>query len=215
MIVVAVAVIAVVAVLVGWAVARTDEPADGAVVARGLSVVLDELEYEAGVAFLDECPVLDTDVLLDVVGSQAEVDPAVADGDKSATAYTETATFPAGVFCNAFAAADAALTSGAVAVSLSVTMTPVGDYEDFLRAAFDNESTELGDVIGLRGAQVYPYCVMAADEQGQTGCGADWVHDEAQVAVGVYLAGERDEAAAVRALEATLPEVVVALDTDD
>lgn len=92
-------------------------------------------------------------------------------------------------------------------------MTPVGEYDDFLLAAFDNESTALGAVSEWRGGEVHPYCVSAADEQGQTGCGADWVHDDAQVAVGVYLAGERDQATAIRALEATLPEVVAALDT--
>jgi hypothetical protein len=212
---VAVVVLAALAILVGWAAARTDEPADGAIVARGLSRVLDDIEYESGVAVLDECPVLDTDVLLDVVGSQAEIDPAVDVGERSSTAYTETDAFPAGVFCNAFAAADAPLTSGAVAVSLSVTMTPLGEYSTFLLQTFDNESTDLGAMVEMRGGVVYPYCVTAADDEGQTGCGADWVHDDAQVAVGVYLAGGRDEAVAVAALEATLPEVVAALDVDD
>jgi hypothetical protein len=207
-----VAVITVLAVLAAWAVDRNGDPADGAVVARGLSLILDDVEYESGVALLDDCPVLDISVLLAAVAAEAEVDPAVADGEQSSTVYQEMATFPAGVFCNAFASADAPLTSGAVAVSLSVTMTPLGGYGEFLVTAFENESTDLGGVVEFRGGQVHPYCLTAADEQGQTGCGADWVHDEAQVAVGVYLAGERDEVDAVRALEATLPEVVAALD---
>jgi hypothetical protein len=214
LVVVIVACVALVAAA-GWGLTRDGEPADAAVIARGLSVILDDVEYESGVATLDECPVLETSVLLTAVGSATEVDSAVIDGERSSVAYQETSSFPAGVFCNAFAAADAPLTSGAIAVSLSVTMTPLGAYEDFLLGTFDNESTELGSVVEFRNGEVHPYCLSAADEEGQTGCGADWVHDEAQVAVGVYLAGERDESAAVAALEATLPEVVEALDTGD
>lgn len=213
-VVVVVAVVAVV-VLAVWVVSRDGEPSDGATVSRGLSLILDDVEYESGVADLDECPVIETDVLLAAVGAQAEIDPAVAEGDQSIVAYQETATFPAGVFCNVFAVDDAPLTRGAVAVSLSVTMTPLGDYDDFLLGAFDNETTDLGGLVDFRGGQVHPYCLAAADEQGQTGCGADWVHDEAQVAVGVYLAGERDEAVAVSAVKAVLPEVVEALGTGD
>jgi hypothetical protein len=213
-VVVAVAVIAVMAVLVGWMISRDDSPADGVIVARGLSQILDDVEYESGVAVLDECPVLSIAALLAAVEAEVRVDPAVADGRQTSNAYQESDSFPAGVFCNAFAAADAPLTSGAVAVSLSVTMTPLGGYGEFLLGVFDNESTELGGVVEFREGLVHPYCVTAADEQGQTGCGADWVDEEAQVAVGIYLAGERDEAAAVRALEAVLPEVVEALDTD-
>lgn len=214
-VVVVVAVVAAAVVLVGWVVSRDGEPSDGATVSRGLSRILDDIEYESGVADLDECPVLETDALLAAVGTQAEIDPVVAEGERSTVAYQETATFPAGVFCNVFAVEDAPLTRGAVAVSLSVTLTPLGDYDDFLLGAFDNETTDLGGLVGFRGGQVHPYCLTAADEEGQTGCGADWVHDEAQVAVGVYLAGERDEAAAVRAVKAALPEVVEALDATD
>jgi hypothetical protein len=213
-IVVVAALVAGVAVLVGWVISRDDTPADGVVVARGLSRILDDVEYESGVAVLDECPVISTSALLAAVETAARIDPAVAEGQQTTTAYQESSIFPAGVFCNAFAAEDAPLVSGAVAVSLSVTMTPLGSYGEFLLSVFDNESTELGGVVEYRQGVVHPYCVTAADEQGQTGCGADWVHDEAQVAVGVYLAGERDETAAVRALEATLPEVVEALDSD-
>ncbi len=214
-VVVVVAALAAVAVLAGWIVMRNGDPSDGPVVARGLSRILDDVEYQSGTAVLDECPVLETDALLAAVGAHADVDPAVAEGEQSSFAYQETSTFPAGVFCNVFASAEAPLTSGAVAVSLSVTMTPLGGYGDFLLGVFENETTDLGGVVEFRGGQVHPYCLTAADEQGQTGCGADWVHDEAQVAVGVYLAGERDEAAAVRAMEAVLPEVVAALDTSD
>ena len=188
----------VVVVGVVMTAARSGDSGTGDELAGLLDQVLDTAEYDTGVAELDACPLADMDEVMEVVAdTPAELLDLTGEGD---TAFQEIGDSPAGIFCYRFAETDpdvdAPAGSPIEAVSVSLTATPVGAYEDYLASVFPDEVVTQGDVDEDDGGELHGYCVSAADENGRTGCGADWVDADAQVVLGVYLEGLRDESVA-------------------
>lgn len=176
---------------------------DAAVFSVGLAMALDDVEYVDGAAELDACPLGSMDGYVAAIDAVVPIDDAVS--IDSTNAYQDTESFPAGVYCNRSSDDDANTFAGPTAVSVSVSALPDQDYRLFLQTVFDNEYTVIDEPIEDGDAVIYSYCVDAADERGQTGCGADWVDEAAGVALAVYLGAERDSASAVEAVRAVLP----------
>jgi len=202
--VVAVGVLAATAILglAAYASIERSDASEGRTYAAGLARVLDTSEYVEGVAQPVTCPIVDVDRVVDAVRVAVSDDTVLVDAVESHVVYEESPGFPAGVFCNVYIERESAEVP--TAVSVSVSQTPLDPYEEFLRSLFDHETTEVFPIGRLRGGDVHPYCVEAIDEEGQTGCGADWIEQSDEIVVGVYLELVRDHETPVAVLDDVL-----------
>jgi hypothetical protein len=90
---------------------------------------------------------------------------------------------------------------------------PREDYDRFLEDSFPDANVEVGDAEQHEGGTIYSYCFEPDDQSlALPGCGADWVHEDADIAIGLnYTTDEGDPQAAIDALQDLLPDMVDAL----
>jgi hypothetical protein len=188
--------------------------AEGA--ADGFAVVADDAEYDdSGYAELRRCPLGDPQELAERVAGTLDLSDDIVDGDSYQYVSARTDDLPESLWC--IAGADLSLGSDGDIIAFSAGELPRGDYDRFLEDSFPGGNVEVDDPQDHKGGTIYPYCFDPDDESlGAPGCGADWVDEDAGIAVGLNATnGDDDPDAAVDALQELLPDLVEALDEQD
>ena len=168
--------------------------------AEALDELLDGVDSSEPFVDLSACPLGDAGDLLDAVAEQVGV-PALGGAPDNGT-YEGDPHEP-GVSCSRFDEDDDVL--------LEVYAAGKGDgpYEEQLEGVFADLDLRLEATEDHRGGTIQQFCVE--DDEGADGCGADWVSDEHDLAVGIYVEGDGDDVASTAVagvLEDLLPGMV-------
>ena len=185
---------------------------DGEGAAEGFGALSDDAEYDdSGFFDLRRCPLGDLDDLNDRVADTLDLSDDVIDGDTYQYMSDRDDDFPESVWC----VGDADRNDlGADNIAYTASELPDGDYERFLDDSVPSGSVEVGDPVDFKGGTIYPYCYEPADDDasGRPGCGADWVDESDDIAIGLsYTTDDGDPEPAVDALKDLLPDLVDAL----
>lgn len=206
-------------VLIGVAVAVVvvstggDSNLDGKGAAEGFAAVADGAEYDAdGFSDLRRCPFGSQGELTDDIADVIDASDDLLDADTAQYLIEETDDFPESLLCTQLIA-DPTGVRGTTGVSYYAGDLPRGDYEKFLEDdSFSDATVRVEDTADLKGGTLYPYCTEPDSAGVAPTCGADWVDDDNDVVVGLYLLGDRVNADdAVVALQVLLPKMVEAL----
>lgn len=216
MIVAALVMIAVavgVVVLVGGG---DDSGLDAEGAADGFAALVDDADFdETGYSDLRRCPLGDAQELAEQVADQLDLSDDALEADTVSYVQEESEDYPAATWCYQ-TESNPLETFDFTGLTLTAGELPRGDWQDFIEdayAAAGGDAT-LGDPQGFRGGTIYPFCVEPDDEDFGPGptCGADWVHEEAGISVGLsYSTDDDDPAAAAEALQQLLPTMVESL----
>lgn len=218
-----VAVVAVVAILVavGVFVLGGDSGGDSigsASAGRGLEAVLRDGSYdESGYQELSTCPLGDIDDLTAAVGEVLELDEAVAEAEPLYS-QTEKGDFPGFVACQVYPEDD--VRDGPAGLYFQAIFDPPRRYEGYVEDfSGDSTSIEFQDSVRYRGGEVFLYCAEANDENGFTGCEADWVKADDNIALAMYISGDNldsdDAFTALKAVITTMASSLAEFDTGE
>lgn len=183
---------------------------DGEGAADGFAALADDAEYDdSGNAELRRCPFGDQVDLNERVSETLDLADDVVDGETYQYMSERFEDFPESLWC----VSTAELTADAAEnIVYTASELPRDDYDRFLEDSFTNGDLEVGDAQDHDGGTIYPYCFELDESAGVSGCGADWVDEDADIAIGLnYSTDEGDPEAAVDALEELLPDLVNAL----
>ncbi len=211
----------VVAILIGVGVlvfAGGDDEGDGsskvdaAGAASGLKVLLRDGSFDDdGTEQLNDCPLGNVDDLTAAVGKVVDLEDDVSDGDDESALFEET-DFPGFVDCQINADDD--VPNGPSGLYFQVILDPPRDYEGYINEYYGGESTDITfeDSIEYLDGEIFIYCAEERDENGFTGCDADWVNDDENIAINLFLNGQgQDPDDAVAGLKAILPTIAANL----
>jgi hypothetical protein len=184
---------------------------DGEGAAEGFAALADDAEFDdGGNAELRRCPFGEQEDLNERVAGTLDLADDVIDGEAYQYMSERFDDFPESLWC----VSSADLTTDATDnIIYTASELPRDDYDRFLEDSFPEANVEVGDEQDHKGGTIYPYCFEPDDESlALPGCGADWVHEDADIAIGLnYTTDEGDADAAVDALEELLPDLVEAL----
>lgn len=194
-------------------VTRGPSPLAAEDAARSLDEIVDAADLdrdddvEVGVAEPRDCPLGD---LRDLEGA---VEEAVGDlprlRDRYQEAFGAYEGSEAGVLCAAAEDGDGPVAS----VLVVATYAPSGDYAEVLEELYVGDDVTTEEPVGHRGGLLHPYCVEQVDDAGYgDGCGADWIADDHDLLVGLYVTElDIDADAAADLLRSLLPDLLDAL----
>jgi hypothetical protein len=202
-----------VAVLVVVLSSGGDSKLDGKGAAAGFAALAADADYTDGFSDLRRCPLGEQTELTDDIADLVDASDELLDGTTDQYMIERTGKFPESLLCTQLIE-DPTDVRGPTGASYYAGDLPSGDYESFLEDdAFTDVEVTLEDTSGFKGGTIYPYCTEPDDADTTTPvCGADWVDDDNEIVVGLYLGGDRASSDdAVAALEVLLPKMVPAL----
>jgi hypothetical protein len=174
----------------------------------GLQTVLRDASFDdTGNDDFSSCPLGDLDELNGLVTKVLEIDDVVFDGDENMGAVDEDGSLPAYVSCQVFASDEGDVARGATGVFYQSVFEPPSNYEKYIKD-FSGDVTDLTfeDSQEYLGGEIVIFCAEATSDEGFTGCDADWVSADENVALAVFLGGtDINSDDAVTALKAVLP----------
>ena len=189
-------VVAAILVVVGVLVFGGDDDSGGgggaiksAAAASGLESILRDASFdEEGQETLRTCPLGDVDDLTAAVGKVIELDDQVVDGVEE-SALTEESDLPGFLACQINA--EEVPRDGPAGLFFQAIQDPPRDYEGYI-SEFSGDLTSLDfeDPVEYMGGEVFLFCAEAIEEDGYTGCDADWVNTDDNIALNIFLAGE-------------------------
>ena len=175
---------------------------DAAGANAGLATVLRDGSFEDGFEAIDDCPLGDVDALSALAAGAIDVDDEVIDGEQENT-LTEEGDFPASVFCQVKTDEDVRGVSG---LYFEAILDPPRDYEGYVEDLYgENTGLDFEESQEYLGGEVFLFCGEAMGEDGGfTGCDADWVNTDEDIALNVFLYGGGDTDDAFEVLKAVL-----------
>lgn len=185
---------------------------DGEGAAEGFGALSDDAEYDdSGFFELRRCPLGDQKDLSDRVAGTLDLADDVVDGDTYQYMSDHSDDLPESLWC--VAGTDLSGDAATDNIVYTASELPRDDYDRFLEDSFPDGNVEVGDAQEYKGGTIYPYCFDPEDESvGLPGCGADWVDESDDIAIGLnYTTDDGDPEAAVEALKGLLPDLVDAL----
>jgi hypothetical protein len=120
---------------------------------------------------------------------------------------------PAFVSCQRYAEDTDAVDKGADGLYFQAILNPPRDYEGYV-ADFAGDSSDINyDAPDeYKGGKVYLFCWDANDDDGFTGCEADWVDTTNKIALNLFLDGvDTTSATAFTALKSVLAPMAASL----
>lgn len=207
LIIVAIAVV-VIAVVVGILVLGGDDDSGGSVDAvgahDGLEAVLRDGSYTDGSETIDDCPLGDLDDLIGIVAGVIDIDDEVVNGDQDNALFEEDPDFAGFVSCQVSTDEDV---KGAYGLYFQAILDPARDYEGYVNDLYGDTTTlDFEDSQDYLGGEVFLFCGEPIGDDGYSGCDADWVNPDEDIALNVFLYGsDVDTDDALAALKAVLP----------
>ncbi len=192
---------------------------NSAAAGRGLEAVLRDASFnDNGFEELDDCPFGELNDLVTKVTEVIDVDEAVLDGDTSIY-LTEETDLPGYADCQIYEV-DEDGAAGQASLYFQAISDPPRDYEEYIKEfAGDSSTLDFEDSVEYRGGEVFLYCAEAVDEDGFTGCDADWVSTDDSIALNVFVGGERmkteDAFTALKAVIDTMAEALAEFDVNE
>lgn len=203
-----VAALVLIAVAVGvlFLVRDDDSGLDTEGAANGLAAVLDDADFEGGIATLRRCPLGDEDDLVAAIADYVDLPDDLVDGYSESFAVEEVDGFPANLVCTVSETEDGSADPEFTGVVDIVAFEPPDDdLVELLEDSYPDDDVEVADARSLRGGEVYEYCTG----EDESICGAFWLDADTTLAVGIEVEGDgavpEDVAAA---LERVLPDMV-------
>ena len=176
----------------------------------GIEAVLRDGSYTDGSETVDDCPMGDLDDLSADVAKVLTIDDEVLEGEQDNTLFEEDSDFPGFASCQV--ATDENV-DGAYGLYFQAILDPPRDYEGYVNDLYgDGTTLDFEDSEEYQGGEIFLFCGESMGEDGYTGCDADWVNTDEDVALNVFLYGDdvdTDDAAA--ALKAVLPAMATNL----
>lgn len=191
----------------------SDDALDAEGAAAGIAALVDDADFdEIGQADLRRCPFGDVEELAVRVADVLDLSDDVLDGDGAAgVEEADGSRHPALVWCRQTAILAPGSEGPTLGLSIDAGDLPRGDWEDFIEdSAGDEVDLEFDDPEDFRGGVIHSYCGESPD--GGIACGADWVHEDSDVVVGLsHTTDDDDPEPAVEALKQLLPDLVESL----
>ncbi|MEO6126421.1 MAG: hypothetical protein ABIR32_22200 [Ilumatobacteraceae bacterium] len=206
-----IAVVAVVAILVVVGIVVLgggDDKGGGSVDAvgahNGLKAVLRDGSYTDGSETIDDCPLGDLDDLSAVVAGKIDIDNDVIDGEQVNTLFDKDPDFPGFASCQVSTDKDV---DGPYGLYFQAILKPARDYEGYVGDLYGDTTTlDFDDTQEYLGGEVFLFCGEPIQDDGYTGCDADWVNTDEDIALNVFLYGtDATTKDAFAALKAVLP----------
>lgn len=204
-----VAALVLIAVAVGvlFLVRDDDSGLDAEGAADGFAAVLDDAEFdETGYSDLRRCPFGDEADIAEAISAVVDVPDEVLEADALEFVFEGDDDVPESISC--VLATDADVSGDVAAMYIYAHPRDRGDYADQLEESESTADVTVEDPYSHKGGEVYPYCVDDQEAESQ-GCGADWVDDDSEIALGLVLIGDDVETEdASEALKLVLPDLV-------
>ena len=176
---------------------------DAAGANAGLTTALRDGSFTDGSEEIDDCPLGDVDELAALVAGAIDVDDEVIDGRVASTLWEEDEDFPGFVSCEITTDEDV---RGPYGIYFQAILDPPRDYEGYIEDLYAETAIDFEESQEYLDGEVFLFCGEAMGEgEGFTGCDADWVSADEDIALNVFLYGDGDSDEALDALKAVLP----------
>ena len=169
----------------------------------GLEAVIRDGSYTDGSEDVNDCPIGEIGDLAAEVAKKLEIEDDVLEGDETSTLFEE-GDYPASAFCEVRTTDDV---DGPTGLYFEAILDPPRDYEGYVNDLYGEGTTlDFEKTQEYQGGEVFLFCGESMGEEGYTGCDADWVNRDEDIALNVFLYGEdADTDDAFAALKAALP----------